>query len=194
MTDSGHRDSAAGRVFETRGINHVALVCSDMAATVDFYEGVLGFPLFKTVEIPGGGQHFFFDLGDGASLAFMWFPDAPPAAPGIGSQDKRAMSAVASMNHIAIDVPLEKIDEYRLKLKELGFKVVLINHDDSEIGGSLEMHPGVWIRSLYFWDPDGIRLEFAAYTREFNEDDVRHPPVDATGQPRELASSPTTSG
>jgi len=29
--------------FEFRGINHVALVCRDMAATVDFYSGVLGF-------------------------------------------------------------------------------------------------------------------------------------------------------
>ena len=33
-----------------RGLNHLALVCSDMARTVDFYSGVLGFPLVKTVE------------------------------------------------------------------------------------------------------------------------------------------------
>src|SRR5262245_65892911 len=103
--------SAPGqRVFETRGINHVALVCSDMAATVDFYQGVLGFPLFKTVEMPGGGEHFFFDIGDGASLAFMWFPDAPPAAPGIASQGpKRAFCAVGSMKHIAMDERVAKI-------------------------------------------------------------------------------------
>jgi catechol 2,3-dioxygenase-like lactoylglutathione lyase family enzyme len=187
MTDSE-------RVFETRGVNHVALVCSDMAATVDFYEGVLGFPLFKTVEMPGGGQHFFFDIGNGASLAFMWFPDAEPAAPGIASQHpKHFKSAVGSMNHIALDVPLERIDEYHQKLKDLGFKVHLINHDDSELGGSLEMHPGVFIRSLYFWDPDGIRLEFAAYSRQFTADDVSHEPVDADGQRRELVTSPVPS-
>ena len=37
-----------------RGLNHLALVCSDMARTVDFYSNVLGFPLVKTVELPGG--------------------------------------------------------------------------------------------------------------------------------------------
>jgi catechol 2,3-dioxygenase-like lactoylglutathione lyase family enzyme len=43
-----------------RGVNHLALVRSDMARTVDFYTNVLGFPLVKTVELPAGwGQHFF---------------------------------------------------------------------------------------------------------------------------------------
>jgi catechol 2,3-dioxygenase-like lactoylglutathione lyase family enzyme len=175
------------RVFETRGINHVALVCSDMAATVDFYEGVLGFPLFKTIEMGNAGQHFFFDIGNGASLAFMWFKDAAPAAPGIASQHpKHFGSAVGSMNHIALDVPLERIDEYRQKLTDLGLEVHLINHDDSPRGASAEVHPGTWIRSLYFWDPDGIRLEFAAYARAMTDADVAHAPVDATGTPRHL--------
>ena len=35
--------------FEIRGINHLALVCKDMARTVDFYTNILGFPLIKTV-------------------------------------------------------------------------------------------------------------------------------------------------
>ena len=59
--------------FELRGINHLALVCRDMARTVDFYSGVLGMPLVKTIELPfGGGQHFFFDIGGGDCLAFFW--------------------------------------------------------------------------------------------------------------------------
>ena len=65
---------------KVRGLNHLALVCSDMARTVDFYTNVLGFPLVKTVELPGGrGQHFFFDIGNGngQTLAFFWFPDGP---------------------------------------------------------------------------------------------------------------------
>ena len=33
--------------FQLGGINHVALVCADMAKTVDFYSGVLGMPLIK---------------------------------------------------------------------------------------------------------------------------------------------------
>jgi catechol 2,3-dioxygenase-like lactoylglutathione lyase family enzyme len=183
--------SSGPRVFETRGVNHVAIVCSDMAATVDFYEGVLGFPLFKTVEMPGGGQHFFFDVGNGASLGFMWFPDADAGVPGISHQHpKTYKSAVASMNHLAFDVPLEKIDEYYRKLKDLGFRVNLINHDDSELGGSLEPHEGTFIRSIYFDDPDGIKLEFAAWARALTDDDVKHAPVDAEGKHRELADAP----
>jgi catechol 2,3-dioxygenase-like lactoylglutathione lyase family enzyme len=177
-------------MFETRGVNHVALVCSDMAGTVDFYEGVLGFPLFKTVQMGPDGQHFFFDIGNGASLAFMWFRDAEPAAPGIASQHPdHYRSAVASMNHIALDVPLERIDEYHQKLTELGIETHLINHDDSARGASAEVHPGTWIRSLYFWDPDGIRLEFAAYARAFSEADVAHPPVKVDGVPSALSTS-----
>ena len=70
-------DPSAPR-FEFRGINHLALVCRDMARTVDFYTNVLGMPLVKTIELPAGmGQHFFFDCGGGDALAFFWFPDAP---------------------------------------------------------------------------------------------------------------------
>ena len=50
--------------FEFRGLNHVAMVSQDMQKTVDFYSGVLGMPLIKTIDLPGGlGQHFFFDMG-----------------------------------------------------------------------------------------------------------------------------------
>ncbi len=60
-----------GDEFEFRGINHLALVCSDMARTVDFYTNVLEMPLTKTLEIPGGGQHFFFDCGAETRLRFL---------------------------------------------------------------------------------------------------------------------------
>ena len=50
----------ANEKFELRGINHLALVCKDMQRTVDSYEGVLGMPLIKTINLPqGSGQHFF---------------------------------------------------------------------------------------------------------------------------------------
>ena len=56
--------------FEIRGVNHLALVCRDMAETVKFYRDILGMPLVKTIDLPGGfGQHFFFDIGNGDSLA-----------------------------------------------------------------------------------------------------------------------------
>ncbi len=170
------------------GVNHVALVARDMAETVDFYENVLEMPLVKTVEFPGGrGQHFFSDCGQGALLAFFWFPDAPPIAPGVASmhEDVRkdgAMTAIASMNHLAFSIPLEKFDDYAARLKSRGIKLYVINHDDSPAGAAAEMHDGVWIRSMYFRDPNGIHMELAALTRAFRPDDVAHDPLNAKGE------------
>lgn len=184
----------AGERMRYLGVNHVALVARDMAATVDFYENVLEMPLVKTVEFAGGrGQHFFFDCGGGALVAFFWFPDAPPAAPGIASmhEDVRAngsMTAHASMNHLAFNIPLEGFDAYVARLKSKGVKVYVINHDDSPSGGGAEMHDGVWIRSMYFRDPNGIHLELAALTRAFRPGDVAHDPVNAEGEHRRARS------
>lgn len=174
--------------FNLRGINHLALVCRDMERTVDFYRDVLGMPLIKTIELPFGmGQHFFFDIGNGDSLAFFWFPDAPEAAPGVASPRTlpgggELTTAVASMNHVAFDVPADKIDEYLQKLREKGIEAAdIMNHDDTELGVSQEPNEGTFVRSIYFFDPDGILLEFAAWTRAMGPDDVRHAPARAVG-------------
>jgi catechol 2,3-dioxygenase-like lactoylglutathione lyase family enzyme len=169
-----------------RGVNHLALVCRDMAATVDFYTSVLGLRLIKTIELPAGmGQHFFFDIGNGDSLAFFWFPDAPAAAPGISAPAARPdqgdlTSAIGSMNHVAFDVDPERIDEIRERLVSRGVDCsVVVDHDDSEWTVAEEMHPGVYVRSVYFQDPDGILLELAAWTRPLGADDVSHRPASA---------------
>jgi catechol 2,3-dioxygenase-like lactoylglutathione lyase family enzyme len=175
--------------MQYRGVNHVALVARDMAETVDFYERVLEMPLVKTVEFAGGrGQHFFFDCGGGGLIAFFWFPDAPPAAPGVASmhEDIRkngSMTAIASMNHLAISIPIEQFDAYAERLKAKGVALYILNHDDSPAGASPEVHDGVWIRSMYFRDPNGIHMELAALTRAFRPDDVAHAPRDAKGEP-----------
>ena len=169
------------------GVNHVALVARDMAETVDFYENVLEMPLVKTIEFANGrGQHFFFDCGGGGTIAFFWFPDAPPVAPGIASMHEDilkngSMTAHASMNHLAISIPLEKFDAYVGRLKGRGIKVYVINHDDSPAGAAEKMHEGVWIRSMYFRDPNGIHMELASLTRAFRASDVIHDPVNASG-------------
>jgi catechol 2,3-dioxygenase-like lactoylglutathione lyase family enzyme len=171
--------------FRLGGINHLALVCTDMAKTVDFYSNVLGMPLTKTIDLPGGGQHFFFDIGNGDSLAFFWFPDAPDAAPGIASPAAlpgkgSITSAIGSMNHVAFDVPIDAIEGYVERLRAKGIECSdVVNHDDSEYGVSREMHDGVFVRSIYFADPDGIMLEFAAWTRALTPADVRHEPATA---------------
>jgi catechol 2,3-dioxygenase-like lactoylglutathione lyase family enzyme len=182
--------------FQLRGINHLALVCKDMQRTVDFYSGVLGMPLIKTIDLPAGyGQHFFFDIGNGDSLAFFWFPTAPDAVPGVSSAahwpgDGEITTAHGSMNHVAFDVSPERFDEYVQKLHDKGIQTSRVyNHDDSPMQVSKEMHPGVFVRSIYFMDPDGILLEFAAWTKVFDESDVRHKPATAADAKRQLAAT-----
>jgi catechol 2,3-dioxygenase-like lactoylglutathione lyase family enzyme len=184
--------AATNPEFELGGIHHLALVCRDMERTVEFYTEVLGMPLVKTIELPYGiGQHFFFDAGNGDCLAFFWFPDAPEPAPGIASPRRLPaegdlVTAVASMNHVAFTVRPERIDEYLVRLREKGIAASeIMNHDDSELGVSREVHDGTFVRSVYFFDPDGILLEFAAWTRPLGAPgDVRHRPARAVGAPK----------
>jgi catechol 2,3-dioxygenase-like lactoylglutathione lyase family enzyme len=180
--------------FQLQGINHLALVCRDMDETVAFYQDVMGMPLVKTIELPNNmGQHFFFDCGNGDSLAFFWFPNAPEAAPGIASPAAvpgvgDLATAHGSMNHVAFDVPADKIEEYVEKLKAKGLNPTpLINHDDSPRQISREMYPGVFVRSVYFMDPNGILLEFACWTRTFTDEDVKHRPARHADREKYLA-------
>ncbi|MEM7365897.1 MAG: VOC family protein [Pseudomonadota bacterium] len=160
--------------FKLNGINHLALVCADMDVTVDFYTNVLGLPLTKTIDLPGGeGKHFFFDIGNGDALAFFWFPDGPQ------SVDRKELARITSipgtMNHVAFDVSPESIDDYREQLASNGISVSeVVNHADTESGVAEANDNTVFVRSLYFRDPDGILLEFAAWTRELNDDDVNY--------------------
>jgi len=174
--------------FELRGVNHLALVCKDMAETVKFYRDVLGMPLTKTIDLPGGvGQHFFFDIGNGDSLAFFWFKGAPEAAPGISSPRDlpghgSLVTAHGSMNHIAFDVPLEKFDAYVERLQAKGVKTSpVLNHDDSPSQVSRTVTDKVFVRSVYFFDPDGVCLEFASWAKAFGPSDVAHDPMTADG-------------
>lgn len=171
-------------MIKTKGINHVALVCRDMDETMRFYTEVLHMPLFKTVELPDGGQHFFFDCGGGNAVAFFWWEDGPPAAPGIASvrqfpQDPK--TAVGSMNHLAFDMAEDELEAALDRLEEAGVPHLhaVFNHDDSPKGIAREKHDGVFVRSVYFTDPNGIMLEFAAMTREFGPDDIAHEAVTA---------------
>lgn len=167
------------------GVNHLALVCRDMAETVRFYTEILQMPLVKTVALPDGGQHFFFDCGGGSCLAFFWWPDVPPAAPGVASVKAfpaEAKTAVGSMNHVAFSVDEADLGVCLARLQAAGVPVfpMVVNHDDSEMGVARKLHPGVFVRSVYFTDPNGIMMELAAFTRAFGPDDVRHAPASAT--------------
>jgi catechol 2,3-dioxygenase-like lactoylglutathione lyase family enzyme len=180
QSDAG-RPTVTSERFELEGINHLALVCRDMARTVDFYTKVLGMPLVKTIELPYGmGQHFFFDCGGGDCLAFFWFPDAADAVPAISGPQVRPdqgslTSAIGSMNHVAFSVPPEHFEEYRERLIAAGVECTEIaNHDNSEFSISDTVTDDVYIRSVYFQDPDGILLEFACWLRPLDASDVSH--------------------
>jgi len=180
------------REFKTAGVHHLALVCEDMARTVAFYRDLLGFPLAKTITLPDGSQHFFFDIGSGDTLAFFWFKKKQDAIAGVSSPrhlpgEGNFTTAAGSMNHVALTVPADKIEEYRERLVAKGIAVTpIMNHDDSPAQMSRVNHPGVWLRSVYFWDPDGVLLEFAAWTRALGPADATEQPVDASGAPVEL--------
>jgi catechol 2,3-dioxygenase-like lactoylglutathione lyase family enzyme len=170
-------------LIRSRGINHLALVCRDMARTVAFYEGILGFPLVKTVQLPSGlGQHFFFDIGGDNMLAFFSFPEAPDPVPGVSSASARPdngdlVTAVGSMNHVALDVPFEELEATQQRLRDAGIECSdVMYHDDSEWTVAPSMHEGVFVASVYFFDPDGVLLELASWTRELGPADVRHAP------------------
>src|ERR1700730_3977042 len=59
-----------------RGVHHVALLSSDVQRTVEFYQGLLEFPLTEMFENRDyrGSTHFFFDLGNGNAIAFFDLP------------------------------------------------------------------------------------------------------------------------
>ncbi len=160
--------------IEFRGLHHLALVCSDMERTVDFYTNTLGMKLNKGFDLDGGyGQHFFFDMGNGSELAFFWFRDAGGAQPGVTSASALVgrpggiSSAHSSMNHVAFNVSPESIDEYRKLLVSRGVDCTeVVNHDDVITGEDArtaeELTDKTWLRSFYFFDPDGIMLECCA--------------------------------
>ena len=120
------------------GLHHFALICSDVRRTIDFYQGVLEFPLteiFENRDYPGS-NHFFFDIGNGNLLAFFDLPglDLGPYAEVLGG-----------LHHLAISVTPERWQHLRDKLDAAGVEYVVES-----------------VTSIYFRDPDGARLELLA--------------------------------
>lgn len=121
-----------------RGIHHTALISSDVRRTVDFYQGLLGFPLtdiFENRDLPGS-THFFFDVGNGNTVAFFDLPgvDVGPYAEVLGG-----------LHHLAISVEPQRWQQIRDEMDAQGVEYML------ESG-----------TSIYFRDPDGARVELIA--------------------------------
>lgn len=125
----------------TRGVHHLALVCSDLERTIEFYTNVLGMPLVKIVpnRDEPTSTHIFFDMGGGNLLAFFDFPEhhTDPTFLGVGS-----------MHHVAISTPPEA---YRTILHRVRARDVRHSLHGSDTAGSIYLH-----------DPDGILVEITS--------------------------------
>lgn len=140
---------ALDRNLTPRMLNHAAWVTHDVAATADFYTRILGMELASTIfddHVPSTGDkfpyfHIFFRMGDGSTLAFFEVADLPlPAKPSHPAYDV--------FNHTALQVR----DPAELRV----WRDWLVANGVDLIGPV--NHKGI-IESIYFYDPNGYRLE-----------------------------------
>lgn len=135
-----------------RMLNHLAYVTHDVARTADFYTRILGMELASTIfddRVPSTGEqipyfHIFFRMADGSTIAFFECCGLPPAAPS-------THPAYDTFNHVAMQA--ESSDEVRR------WRDWLLQHGVDVIGPV--NHKGL-LESIYFHDPNGIRMEFTA--------------------------------
>jgi catechol 2,3-dioxygenase-like lactoylglutathione lyase family enzyme len=136
--------AAIGDLPRWSGINHLALVTTDMDATTRFYHGVLGARLVATIGTPAF-RHYFFKIGEGNTIAFFEYHDAEldRFAKPAGVPDPRAIQ----FDHLSLNLPDEaELESLRSRLTGFGCEVTeVVDH-------------GV-MRSIYFTDPNGIALE-----------------------------------
>jgi len=135
-----------------RGLHHLAYRCRDAEETRAFYEGLLGLPLAHIVtgeRVPSTGEHcpychLFFRMRDGSYVAFFDLGDGEATAP-----DPKTPSWV---NHLALEVADEaELLAAKERLSAAGVDV--LGPTDHGI-----------VRSIYFFDPNGVRLELTCRT------------------------------
>jgi len=135
-----------------RKIHHVAYRCLDAKQTVEWYEKNLGMNFILAIaenEVPSTQEpdpymHVFLDAGQGNVLAFFELPTHAPM--------DRDRNTPAWVQHLALEVDsLETLLLTKASLEAAGIEV--IGPTDHAI-----------FQSIYFFDPNGHRLELAANT------------------------------
>lgn len=137
-----------------KGLYHFSYPCRDGEETRKFYEDLLGLPLVNCMtadRVPSTGEekpyaHFFFEMADGSYMAFFdlgenVMPEPSPNTP-------------AWVQHFAMEVAsVDEVLAMRDRLRAAGVQVTdVIDHE--------------FINSVYFFDPNGLRLEVTARTEE----------------------------
>jgi glyoxylase I family protein len=135
--------------FALERIHHVAYRCKDAKETVEFYKRVLGMRYtnaFSEDHVPSTGaydpyMHVFLDCGGGNVLAFFELPNQPEMS--------RDLQTPAWVQHLAFEVA--SIDAL------LAAKAHIEGQGIDVLGPT---HHGIF-KSIYFFDPNGHRLELA---------------------------------
>ncbi len=135
-----------------RGLHHFAWKCRDCEETRHFYEDLLGLPLVHVIQsdhVPSTGEycpyvHIFFQMRDGSYIAFFDLGDDLQAAP--------SHNTPTWVNHLALRVDsVAELQAAKARLQAAGVEVL----------GVTDHHI---IQSIYFFDPNGIRLELTTPT------------------------------
>jgi len=133
-------------------IHHVAYRCNDAKATVEWYVKHLNMNFVLAIaenqvpstKAPDPYMHLFLDAGQGNILAFFELPNAPEMGRDTNTPDW--------VQHIAFKVDsVQTLEETKTRLEAAGIEVVGVT--DHTI-----------FKSIYFFDPNGHRLELAADT------------------------------
>lgn len=135
-----------------RGIHHVAYRCQDAKQTVEFYQRFLGMEFLLAIaenqvpstKAPDPYMHVFLDAGNNNVLAFFELPEAPAMG--------RDNNTPTWVQHIAFKVDsVAELLQTKTRLEAGGIAVI----------GPTEH---TIFKSIYFFDPNGHRIELAANT------------------------------
>lgn len=133
---------------------HIAYRCKNSQETTDFYTNVLGLKFAMAMsqdQVPSTGErlpyiHIFFEMEDGSNVAFFELPEVPEAI--------RDTNTPSWVQHLALEV--STMDDLLAMKKRL---------EDNKVEFIGPVDHGT-INSLYFFDPNGHRLEVALRVNE----------------------------
>ncbi len=144
--------SMASTRVNLKGIHHVAYRCNNAKETVDFYQTMLNMEFqlaiaedkVPSTQAPDPYMHVFLDAGNGNVLAFFELPNSAAM-----DRDRNTPEWV---QHIAFEVAsVDILETTKSTLESNGIDV--LGPTDHGI-----------FKSIYFFDPNGHRVELAANT------------------------------